>query len=75
MNVSYQQREDFEWFVNIYNILDRRDVTNVVWYHPDSGALVGLKPPTAEYPNGYIEYVPYTTTLPRSITFGFRMAF
>jgi outer membrane receptor protein involved in Fe transport len=75
LNLSYKQKENFEWFVNIYNILDRRDITNMVWYHPDSGALVGLEPPTADYPNGFIEYVPYTTTLPRSITFGFHLSF
>ena len=75
LNLSYRVDEDREWFVDIYNLLDRRDVTNMVWYHPDSGAIVGLRPPNATYPNGFIEYVPFTTTLPRSFAFGIRYRF
>lgn len=75
LNVTYKQNDETEWFVDIYNIFNRRDVTNLVWYHPDTGAILGLHAPTAEYPNGYIDYIPFTTTLPRSFTFGFKQRF
>jgi len=75
LNLNFQAKENTECFVEIYNIFDRRDVTNMVWYHPDSGAVLGTQPPNATYPNGYIEYVPFTTTLPRSFAFGFRVRF
>jgi len=75
LNLTYQAKENLEWFVNIYNLLNRRDVTNKIWYHPETWAIVGMQPPNETYPYGYIEYVPYTTTLPRSFAFGFRQRF
>ncbi|NIM04819.1 MAG: TonB-dependent receptor [Armatimonadetes bacterium] len=75
LNLTYHKDKDSEWFLDIYNILDRRDVTNMVWYHPDTGAVLGLRPANATYPFGYIEYVPFSSTLPRSIAFGLRQRF
>ncbi len=75
LNLTFRAKENLDWFVNIYNILDRRDVTNMVWYSPQTGAVVGLQPANEAYPNGFIEYVPFTTTLPRSVTFGFHQKF
>jgi outer membrane receptor protein involved in Fe transport len=75
LNLNYKSNSDTEWFVDIYNLFDRRDVTNFVWYHPDTGAILGLKPPTPEYPYGYIDYVAFTKTLPRSFTIGLRRKF
>jgi outer membrane receptor protein involved in Fe transport len=75
LNLTYQANPDTEWFLSIYNLFDRRDVTSKMWYHPDTGTVIGMQPANADYPYGYIEYVPYTTTLPRSFTFGFRTRF
>jgi len=78
LTASYRLRPEVLLYASVYNLLRSKDVTNLVWYDPNTGAVLGYVPPEGtpgpDNP-GTIRYVPYTKTPPTFVAFGVRYSF
>jgi len=78
LTVNYRLRPETSLYVSVFNLLRSKDVTNPVWYDPNTYAVLGYQPPEGtpgpDNP-GVIEYVPYTRTPPTFVAVGIRQSF
>jgi hypothetical protein len=78
LNVGYNLRPDRQVYLNVYNIFRTSKATNLVWYDPNTGGVLGYHPPEgtpSEENPGTINYVPYTETPPLFAVLGIRQTF
>jgi outer membrane receptor protein involved in Fe transport len=78
LNLSYQVEKDRGIYLDIFNIFNRRDVTSLVWYHPNTFAPIGYQDPTPDSANSgdeFYAYQPWTKTPPRFIAVGIKQGF
>ena len=78
LNLTYNIRPGGQIYVNLYNIVRSRKATNLVWYDPNTGGVLGYNPPEgtpSEEDPGTIAYVPYTVTPPFFAVVGIRQTF
>lgn len=78
LNISYNLRPGSQVYLNLYNIFRSRKATNLVWYDPNTGGVLGYHPPEgtpSEDNPGTITYVPYTVTPPFFAGLGIRQTF
>jgi len=69
LNLSYEIGPGRDAYLQIYNIFDREDVTSYVFYHPQTGAVIG------DIQGDEVYYVPFSRTPPRFFAFGIRQEF
>lgn len=78
LTVNYRLRPETSLYLSVFNLLAAKDVTHMVWYDPNTYAVLGYTPPegtpSADNP-GVINYRPYTRTPPRFIAVGLRQSF
>jgi outer membrane receptor protein involved in Fe transport len=78
LNITYNLGPDRQVYLDLYNLLRSDRATNLVWYDPNTGAVLGYRPPegtpSAANP-GTITYTPYTVTPPFFAVIGVRQYF
>jgi outer membrane cobalamin receptor len=70
LNSSYHMSKSTSFFLNVDNLFNIKKPTALVWYDPATLAIIGMNPATAEHPNGYVSYKPYSVTTPLFISLG-----
>lgn len=70
LNTSFQMDKHTSFFLNLDNLLNIKKPTALVWYDPFTQAIIGMNDPTAQYPNGYITYKPYSVVTPLFVSIG-----
>ena len=52
-----------------------KKATAMAWYDPFTLSPIGQRDPTAAYPNGYMEYKPYSVVTPMFFSAGIQRRF
>jgi len=78
LNITYDLSPRRQVYLGLYNLLRSSRATNLVWYDPNTGAVLGYHPPegtpSAGNP-GTITYTPYTVTPPFFAVIGVKQSF
>jgi len=75
LNTSFHLSPTTSFFVNVDNLLNLKKATSMVWYDPFTLSPIGQRDATPEYPNGYMEYRPYSVVNPLFISAGVQRRF
>jgi hypothetical protein len=75
INTAFHLSPTTSFFVNVDNLFNLKKPTAKVWYDPFTLSPIGEHEPTPEYPNGYMEYRPYSVVTPLFISAGIQRRF
>jgi hypothetical protein len=75
LNTMFHLSPSTSLFLNADNLFNIKKATSKVWYDPFTLSPIGQREPTAAFPNGYMDYVPYSVVNPLFISAGIQRRF
>jgi hypothetical protein len=69
LNLSCELGHGRQMYFQIFNLFNREDITSYVFFHPNTGAIIG------KIVDGAVSYVPFSRTPPRFFAVGLRQEF